>query len=135
MKPEEDPSNPMVWLARARSNFNLAEAGQHIRGVFLEDLCFDAQQAAEKALKAICIHLELDFPKAHSLTILMGIIKSGGVPIPDAVREAAILTQYAVRTRYPGAIEPIGLEEYQAALVLASRVLAWAEKVVEGGTA
>jgi HEPN domain-containing protein len=79
--------------------------------------------------------LEQDFPKAHSLTILMGIIKSGGVPIPDAVREAAILTQYAVRTRYPGAIEPIGLEEYQAALALAFRVLAWAEKVVEGGTA
>ena len=132
MKSEDDPFNPQIWLSRARSNLNLAEAGQHIQDVFLEDLCFEAQQAAEKALKAICIHLELDFTKTHSLTILMDTIEAGGVPIPDAVREAAILTQYAVRTRYPGAIEPVDLEEYQTSLVLASRVLVWAEKVVGG---
>jgi len=48
MKPE-DPTDPHVWLLRARSNLNLAEKGSRLKGVFLEDLCFNAQQVAEKA--------------------------------------------------------------------------------------
>ena len=51
MKPEDDPFGPKTWLARARGNLSLAEGGRNIQGVFLEDLCFEAQQAAEKALK------------------------------------------------------------------------------------
>jgi hypothetical protein len=57
---------------------------------------------------------------------LIDIIEAGGV------HDAAILTQYAVRTRYPGAIEPISLEEYHTAMALAQQVLGWAETVVSG---
>ena len=46
MNAASKPDNPKGWLARARSNLLLAESGQQ-RGVFLEDLCFEAQQAAE----------------------------------------------------------------------------------------
>lgn len=49
-----DPTDPRAWLARAGSNLLLAQKGQR-KGVMLEDLCFNAQQAAEKALKAACI--------------------------------------------------------------------------------
>ena len=42
------PTDPREWLNRAKSN--LAGAGQATPGVYLEDLCFDAQQAAEKAM-------------------------------------------------------------------------------------
>jgi len=38
------------WLMRAFSNLNIARRGA-AEGIFLEDLCFEAQQAAEKALK------------------------------------------------------------------------------------
>ena len=38
-----------MWLRRAESNLILAQHGPE-EGVFLEDLCFEAQQAAEKAL-------------------------------------------------------------------------------------
>jgi HEPN domain-containing protein len=47
------PDDPREWLNRARSN--LARAGDPVPGVYLEDLCFDAQQAAEKAIKAVII--------------------------------------------------------------------------------
>jgi HEPN domain-containing protein len=43
-----DPTDPQVWLERAKSNLLLAEKGKR-KGVMLEDLCFNAQQAAEKA--------------------------------------------------------------------------------------
>jgi len=43
-----------TWLRRAESNLHIARMGKG-EGVFLEDLCFEAQQAAEKALKA-CLY-------------------------------------------------------------------------------
>jgi HEPN domain-containing protein len=52
MPPERfPPDDPREWLNRARSN--LSRAQSRIPGVYLEDLCFDAQQAAEKAIKAL----------------------------------------------------------------------------------
>ena len=39
------PTDPREWLNRARSN--LRRARRTLRGVYLEDLCFDAQQGAE----------------------------------------------------------------------------------------
>jgi len=48
------PTDPNEWLRRARSN--LARAKNRIAEACLEDLCFDSQQAAEKAIKAILIH-------------------------------------------------------------------------------
>jgi HEPN domain-containing protein len=43
-----------IWLRRAESNLRIARVGRE-EGVFLEDLCFEAQQVAEKALKALLI--------------------------------------------------------------------------------
>ena len=45
------PDDAREWLRRARSNLSQAEGGVRLPGVCLEDLCFQAQQAAEKAMK------------------------------------------------------------------------------------
>lgn len=55
-----DPADPRAWLIRAYSNLRLAEKGPS-KEIMLEDLCFNAQQAAEKALKAVCIYKKIDF--------------------------------------------------------------------------
>ena len=54
-----DPSDPRAWLVRARSNLLLAQKGKR-KGVMLEDLAFNAQQSAEKALKAVCLYKEIE---------------------------------------------------------------------------
>ena len=54
-----------IWLRRAESNLRIARAGRE-EGVFLEDLCFEAQQAAEKALKALLIYLGGEYPRVHT---------------------------------------------------------------------
>jgi HEPN domain-containing protein len=125
-----DPTDSRVWLARARSNLKLTEVG-HQQGVFLEDLCFEAQQAAEKALKAICVHHSLDFPKTHSLVILIDILETAGLQVPPEIRAANILTSYAVQARYPGWGEEVTEAEYQHALELARRVVSWAASILE----
>jgi HEPN domain-containing protein len=45
------PDDPREWLNRARNNLALAKAKR--KGIYPEDLCFGAQQAAEKAIKAV----------------------------------------------------------------------------------
>ncbi len=96
----------------------------------LEDLCFNAQQAAEKALKAVCLHKGQDFPKTHSVTRLLDILEAAGVEVPRPIQSADVLTQYAVETRYPGPAEEITKEEYQEALAISARVVFWAETII-----
>ncbi len=125
------PDDPREWLRRARSNLALARA----RGpdVYLEDLCFEAQQAAEKAIKAVLIHLGHEVPRAHDLARLLSVLGDAGEDIPDDVREAVDLTPYAVLGRYPGPLRALTEEEYLRAVVLAERVVRWAEQRVTGG--
>ena len=85
------PDDPREWLNRARSN--LARANARVPGAYLEDLCFDAQQAAEKALKAVLISRGVEFPYVHDLARLMSVLESRGERVPDAVRRAAGLTR------------------------------------------
>jgi HEPN domain-containing protein len=53
------PEDPREWLNRARSN--LAIARNRVSQAYLEDLCFEAQQAAEKAIKAVADWAEDQF--------------------------------------------------------------------------
>lgn len=118
-------------MLQAKGNLNLAEKGGLLKGVLLEDLCFNAQQAAEKALKAICLSQGMDIPKTHSLVHLMDILESNGIEIPKNVRDADILTQYAVQSRYPSIMEEITRSEYRDALKLAANVVFWSEMMIK----
>ena len=53
-KPRRLPADdPREWLNRPRSD--LAIARKRAKHIYLEDLCFHPQQAAEKAIKAVLI--------------------------------------------------------------------------------
>jgi HEPN domain-containing protein len=119
------PEDPRDWLDRARSNLSLARARPP--GVLLEDLCFEAQQSAEKGIKALLLSRGIPFPFIHDLARLLSLLEQAGEKIPDTVRRAAELTPYAVMTRYPGLAEPVTEERYREALAIAETVLAWVE--------
>jgi len=111
----------------------LIRAKHPIEGVYLEDLCFDAQQAAEKAIKAVLIHLNVRFPRTHDLAELLTLVEKAGQRVPEQVKRASILTPYAVESRYPGLSEPVTKEEYEEAVSIAEEVLRWAEEVLKKG--
>ena len=124
------PDNPVEWLNRAKSSLALAK--QRSRDIYLEDLCFQAQQAAEKAIKAVYISKKLVFPYIHDIAQLLAALEKEGVIIPNDIKTASTLTLYAAHTRYPGLEEgPIRDEEYQEALTLAEHVVVWAEKIMK----
>jgi hypothetical protein len=62
---------------------------------------------------------------------LMDILESDGVDLPKNVRDADILTQYAVQSRYPSIMEEISRSEYRDALKLAAQVVFWAEAIIK----
>ena len=129
MLPERyPPDDPREWLNRARSN--LARADIRPSNVYLEDLCFDAQQAAEKAIKAVLIWRRVTFPYVHDLAELVSRLEQVGEVVPAPVREAVTLTQYAVIARYPGLAEPVTSDEHLEAVRIAAATVRWAERLI-----
>ena len=128
--PERFPvDNPREWMNRARSN--LAMAKSRVPDAYLEDLCFQAQQAAEKAIKAMMIMHDIDFPYVHDLTRLLMVLESSGERVPDGVRRAANLTRYSVATRYPGIEQPVSEQQYTEAIEDAEVVIRWADEQLQ----
>jgi HEPN domain-containing protein len=127
MRPERfPPDDPREWLNRARSN--LARARAEHPDIYLEDRCFDAQQAAEKAIKALLLQRGIRFPYVHDLAELLRLLEQRGEEIPLQVSAAEQLTDYAVEARYPGLAEPVSRAEYEEALNMAEEVVRWAEE-------
>ena len=90
MPPKRRPAyDPVEWLNRARSNLARAKADIRIPHVYLEDLCFDAQQAAEMAIKAVLLTFE-----CGSLTITTSrscstLFKRRASPFPNQLEMPA----------------------------------------------
>ena len=119
------------WLIRARGSLELAH---HPKGgnVQWEDLGFNAQQAAEKALKAVLVWHGVQPPKTHDAAELIRALQEKHLPVPPKAEELTSLTAFAVEARYPGAGFPeVSEEDYRGALGLATVVVDWAEKLVD----
>jgi HEPN domain-containing protein len=123
------PDDPREWLNRARSNFACAIA--HIPDAYLEDLCFNAQQCAEKAVKAVFICRGESFPFVHDLRKLLTLLEETGLKVPKYVWEAIKLSPYASVTRYPDQVAPVTQRQYHRAVRIAAAILRWAERLVE----
>jgi HEPN domain-containing protein len=130
MKPRErfPHDDPREWMNRAHSN--LARAKLWAAGVYLEDLCFDAQQAAEKAIKGLLPARGVQHPFIHDLAALLSLVEEAGVDVPAEVFDAATLTRYAAVTRYPGHTRPVTDNDHREAVKLADRVVRWVEGIL-----
>ncbi|MBI4567233.1 MAG: HEPN domain-containing protein [Planctomycetes bacterium] len=114
----------------ARSDLALASIPlpRHVR---FAALCFHAQQAAEKAVKAIYIKNGWIFPFVHDLGALVTGLSDHGVMIPPEIRQSALLTRHAIRTRYSGMGDSVAEEDWRKAVRIAEDVVRWAEAQVD----
>lgn len=115
------------WLRRAKSNLIRAQQAKPEQ-VYWEDLCFDAQQAAEKALKSLFILHNRKFPFTHDIGELINELETFVQDIPAVIRSATVLTDYAVATRYPGWGKPVSPEEYEDAIKKCNAVVEWVDQ-------
>ena len=107
----------------------MALANSRISGAYLEDLCFDAQQAAEKAIKAVMIARDIDFPYVHDLGSLLTLLEENGETIPEAGRSRGDVAHH-IRHHYslPNVGSPVEEREYREAIAIAEEVVRWAEE-------
>ena len=77
--------SPADWLRYAYSDLELARV-ERPSNVLFEGLCFHAQQAAEKALKAVLIAKGLPAPKTHNIRTLLDFLPEHIIPPPGSRR-------------------------------------------------
>jgi len=123
------PGSPADWLRYARSDLELARVVRPDEVLF-EGLCFHAQQAAEKALKAVLIAKGVPPPKTHNIRALLDLLPQEIITTQE-IEDAASLTDYAVTSRYPGDFESVDEEEYEETVRLAETVVLWAERIIQ----
>ena len=133
MNPKPDkrlPSSSAEWLLHAKSDLRYAQMGIQQSEILPHQVCFHAQQAAEKALKAVLLLSQIEFPLTHDIIELIDIYEIHGITLPEDFDDAAVLTPYAVETRYPGYFIEIFDSDVTQALMIAEKIVTWAEKFI-----
>ncbi|OGB34246.1 MAG: hypothetical protein A3F78_05135 [Burkholderiales bacterium RIFCSPLOWO2_12_FULL_61_40] len=92
-------------------------------------LGFHAQQAIEKALKAVCVRRSMEVRRTHDLAALAHALLEDGVALPVSVDEFRTLNPFAVEYRYDDEIASSMTREDLDGLL--SPVLSWAKQQLE----
>lgn len=123
------------WLKQAANDLDFARLG--LREGFFAQVCFLAQQSAEKAVKSIGYLLGERTVLGHSVAVLAGRYADRVSELADLRDEAGILDQYYIPTRYPNGL-PGGLpfmafteEQAAGAVAAAQRFLRLAGELVD----
>jgi HEPN domain-containing protein len=125
------PGSPDEWMKHALSDLKFAKLGQKKKDILYQQICFHAQQAAEKALKAVLLYRKIDFPLTHDIEGLIDIFDKAGIPVPSDFQSAGVLTPYAVETRYPGNWDEMTEKEVNEAIKLGSKIVTWSKKYIK----
>ena len=121
-----EANNPLAWVRRAEEDFTLARAALRRKQPLASGACFHAQQCAEKYMKALLISRGAEFPRTHDLLLLNNLCSANGILLEIEPRHLNTLTDFAVRTRYPGN-DPTA-EDAKEAIALAKLVRTFARK-------
>lgn len=70
-------------------------------------------------------------PRTHNIGTLIDLCEKEIKSLPEWLRDAAFLTDYAVTTRYPGDYEPVSIDEVGEAVDIGKRVMAWVKNSLD----
>lgn len=111
-----NPDDPRTWIAKAENDLLNIRNNLSAEQVPWDTICFHAQQAAEKMLKAFVVSRGQTVSRTHNLEALLAEAVAAGGPLAALEADCRLLTPYAVMLRYPGAMgEPSEPEARQAA--------------------
>lgn len=126
MTPALEEALKLLRLAQAdRDTFVYLIPAVHLRDT---SVLFHAQQAIEKAFKAVMTAENVPFGRSHNLLALAAALQEFGMETPCPPDEVAALNPYAVLFRYDD--EDIMLVSRTEAEAMVAQVIAWAEGVL-----
>jgi len=120
------------WINRAKGSLKISKTFININidnEFYYEDLCYQTQQAVEKAFKGFLIYFNDEPEFTHNIEALLVELEKF-IEIPTHIREAIDLTKFAVLTRYPGDYEEITKDKYEKAIKIAQECLDWVEQTI-----
>jgi HEPN domain-containing protein len=132
MKPPEAEVRALAtaWLAKARLDLLVCDNLTTQDADVWEAVAFHCQQAVEKALKAVLVRHQVEFPKTHDVQRLLDLLAEADPAVVEVSLDAVELTPYGVEYRYPGEYPPVDRASALAAVAVARRVYdAAAERV------
>ena len=92
----------LEWIRFAQGELNAARTLADNRDDNLPAMAaFHAQQATEKAIKALLTAAQVPFQRDHDVSLLVSRVPRERFPRIHKVRGLATLNPYAVATRYP----------------------------------
>lgn len=104
--------NPLVeeWVRKAVADLQTAKRESRVRrNPNFDAVCFHAQQAVEKMLKAKLASMRRDIPRTYDLTQLLDALLDAE-PLWEVWKPALDeLVSYAVEFRYPGEMATRGM--------------------------
>ena len=112
------------WIEKAENDFTAARfLAETMHPMPTEIVCFHCQQAVEKYLKAFLAYNDQEPPKTHDLIELAKLCNAFNDDFLPLCPKCEYLVPFAVRTRYPGGIDP---EEEDM-----KRALAYTQDIIE----
>jgi HEPN domain-containing protein len=124
------------WVRQAEHDLEFGRLA--VREGYFGQACFIAQQAAEKAVKAIHYHGGERVVLGHSVVQLADGLRAAVPEIAELMEAAGTLDQYYVPTRYPNALpggvpfEAFGESQARAAVEDAARFIGLAVQRIRG---
>lgn len=109
-----------LWIIKAESDLRAAQILISDKDPPTDSICFHAQQAVEKLLKAYLTYAGVRSPKTHDISTLLRLCCRYDKEFVELdCEKLEKLTFYAVEVRYPGEFYQPSLEEAQEALTQA----------------
>jgi len=117
-------------LSKANNDLVAAEAILATGRAF-DAVCFHAQQAVEKSLKAILALYDVEYPWRHDLAELITLVRPLTSTLRDLENSIIEMTPFAVEVRYDAEFEP-SQSEAEKALRVAQEVYQRAQETLQG---
>ncbi|RJP14293.1 MAG: HEPN domain-containing protein [Candidatus Abyssobacteria bacterium SURF_5] len=104
-----------AWLKKAQNDLVTASQTLLLPDGPTDTVCFHAQQAVEKALKAMLVYQNVAFPKIHDSLKLLDLVLPSAPDLEKYRQRFAEVSGYAIEVRYPSdLVEPTREEALQA---------------------
>ncbi len=118
-------------LEKAKGDSHVAVTLAGDAGAPVWSVGFHAQQAVEKAIKAVLAHRAIQYPFTHDLLLLVELLAANGINAPPNPDDLVTLTPFAAAWRYDDPLQESARIDYDWVLQRVADTLAWAEAVME----
>ena len=120
------------WLNFAQRDYDVA---LHLSKTFypmpVENICYNCQQSAEKAMKGILILHSGDYPRTHDIESLHDLCEQAGTDFGISPSMTRTLTRFATKSRYPDEVYDFTDSDAELGLKYSAQVLSQAKEVLE----